>query len=161
MVSPLLLRSEEQSWRLDFNAVSFVWSNELDDQELTRESQQADLVSAWVSGVGVTGKMADGVNVPDPVQTVDVSVRNASQLPVFQVILVVYSDWSSAPHDTQRQSLPVMAPDSSTVLHIRIDLNLKPYSVVEHPPTELAFVDTAGLQWRRDRKGMLKRVDPI
>jgi len=130
---------------------------QLDAQELAKESAQADLVSAWVANIGVTGQNQDGINVPGPVQTVVVKCRNASQLPVWDGGVIVRSEWVPEPHDIQRQRFHVIAPNETLTLNVKIDLNLKPNETATPPPVEMRFTDSGGTPWRRSPEGRLEK----
>jgi hypothetical protein len=115
-----------------------------------RESQQAALVSAWVSSAPVG--FPDPAD-PDPTKTVEVSFRNASTQPIGRVHFQVISGTSR-----QRTSIGPIPPDGTVVAKKVIfrSISLEDANADNH--LDIWFTDEAGHPWHRPAGGRLKET---
>lgn len=126
------------------------------DRQEDRRSEQAKFVSAWASNWQPLPRMA-GALPPDPLaDTVEsgvvVRIRNASEEPVWNVGLMVWSHWGVEAKNvfTPLQLIP---PGETRVADVTIAL---PKEMSISPPVELVFTDAAGRHWHRDAEGRLE-----
>jgi hypothetical protein len=125
-----------------------VWQLEMLRRD--RESQQAALVSAWVSASPVG--FPDPTD-PDPTKTVEVSFRNASTQPIGRVLFQVTSGTSR-----QRTSVGPLPPDG-TIKTKKVVFSAIPLSDANSPnQLDIWFIDEAGHQWNRPHGGRLREA---
>ncbi len=126
--------------------------DEKDDTERRKQDalllrEQAALVSGWIEF-----RSTDGSGSPNGGW--GARVRNASQTPVYQAKLTILNVHDA--DSTVDYAIPVIPPGGEPLFY-RIG-DTEPLSVIENAlafRVELAFTDSSGTRWARDRQGRL------
>lgn len=115
---------------------------DLEKRHREERSAQAAKVSVWISQLN---------GDPGTLRTMILNLRNASELPVYQVEARIYVDGD--PRDSL--SVPVLPPDTEPLRRPA------PQSATDSANAiELIFTDSAGVVWRRTSWGELQEVEP-
>lgn len=139
--------------------VSIELQRESDRLEVARSSQ-AVLVAAWIGPVSfVRGKQNEDTGLEPGLylRSVDVVVRNASQVPVSDVELhvIVLIGRNRYRYDVSEE-VGTLEPETTT--QIPVDFDMRPPAEgaedLELLEVNIHFRDAAGIVWERDRMGL-------
>ena len=140
---------------------------------MTARRAQASSVAAWPGRVKVEWRYdpASDFEFPDGAQGFSVFLRNASDVPVYEVIIPVsLRATSGARHWVRKfdaQRLAVLEPEidrrevevSVDPSWRRSDMGVPPSENVDFEvEVEVVFRDASGVRWRRDRLGGLHEI---
>ena len=151
-----------------FAAEAYALERRRDDRwEEERLQSQAAMVAAWwgtEDGKPVQGPWAGDKNPQGPL------VRNASQLPIREVLLLIWVDgervasaqrWAVIPpgHGPRRVRL---SDGALRDMWLKLDPdNSDPHGFVDRVELAVSFIDSAEHRWARGRGGEFGRVDDI
>jgi hypothetical protein len=128
-----------------------------------RRSAQAARVAAWY-GLWQHGSVTPNVFMehPAPEPAWGAFLRNASDLPVYDVVVTFHFPGSGGSADT---FIKAVLPPSDAPIHVKIEgIALRLHSNARmdvYNRVEIEFTDTQGARWHRGVNGRLVRKPPI
>ncbi|WP_189311788.1 hypothetical protein [Streptomyces brasiliensis] len=138
------------------------------EQERRRQADQASSVAVWVGrpfgrnrsgGGNRSGLLVTSVAVSRESFFPDIYLVNSSRLPVYEVRVFVWVDFSDRP--IRWQNRVILPPTQEPMIaSAYVDAAPDAAPVMEHiVGVSIAFRDAEGTHWQRTRDGSLREVD--